>query len=56
MTSVVSTILLKTMLFMACLLVANVLKEIQLNKIDKFGKVQKVPQDMSKKLRRTRTL
>ena len=42
MTSVVSTILLKTMLLMVCFLVAKVLKKIQLNKIDEFGKVKKM--------------
>jgi hypothetical protein len=42
MTSVVSTILLKTMLLLVCFLVAKVLKKIQLNKIDEFGKVKKM--------------
>ena len=53
MTSVLSTILLNTMLLMVCFLVAEVPKDIQLkmlNKIDEFGKVNKMLQDMSEKL------
>jgi hypothetical protein len=42
--------LLNTMLLMVCFLVAKVLKKIQLNKIDEFGKVKKMLQDMSEKL------
>ena len=34
--------MLKTMLLRVCFLVAKVLKKIQLNKIDEFGKVKKM--------------